>query len=188
MRFILASGSPRRVDLLRAAGFELEVIPSKVEELEGGDLPALELAKANASLKASDIHGSLEGEVVVLGADTIVVLDGEVMGKPKTLEEGRVMLGRLSGKKHSVYTGVCVMSGEKSMTFQVSSDVYFKELSEEVIHEYQEKVEVLDKAGGYGAQSHRELIIERIDGEFENVMGLPMIKTQEVLAEFGIHP
>lgn len=188
MTFVLASSSPRRVDLLAAAGYHFEKRPSLVDELRAGDLSAIELAEANAELKAHDIQKQLSQGVVVLGSDTVVSLGEDVMGKPRSLEEGRSMLWRLSGKKHSVYSGVCITNGEKTETFHVCSDVYFKELSDEIISEYHEKVEVLDKAGGYGAQSCRELIIERIDGEFENVMGLPMIQTQVVLAEFGIHP
>jgi len=188
MKLVLASGSPRRSELLKREGYTFLVQPSPVEELKGGMRPPYELAVENSRIKASDIARSLDSSYVVLGADTIVILEGEVLGKPVDLEEARSMLWKLSGKTHEVCTGVCLLANGKEKLFYELSQVSFKELSEDIIDDYHEKVEVLDKAGGYGAQSQTELIIREIKGEFENVMGLPVLRVKHELAKLGIKP
>jgi len=186
MKLVLASGSPRRSELLEKAGFSFLIKPSDKEELKGGQLPPYELAKENARIKASDIEQrDLQGKIV-LGADTIVILGREVLGKPRDIDEAREMLRKLSGKTHEVCTGVCLLSERNELLFHELSQVTFKELSEEIINRYHERVEVLDKAGGYGAQSETEIIIEKIEGEFENVMGLPLERVKRELAKLGI--
>lgn len=181
MRIILASGSPRRRELLAAAGLKFEVIPSPAEEIHDGSMGMAELCEENARLKASAvaIH---HPDAVVIGADTLVFLDGEPLGKPKDMSEAESMLRRLSGKKNQVCTGVCIMGpGEKVSLLHVVTDVFFRELDDETLFAYLAKTQPLDKAGAYGIQDRGEMIIERITGSYDNVMGLPVAQVLEHL-------
>ncbi|MCX7887483.1 MAG: Maf family protein [Verrucomicrobiae bacterium] len=172
---ILASASPRREQLLRQMGLEFTVVrPVGVEELTSGWPPEM-LAMRNARRKARAV-AQLHPTALVLGADTIVVLDGVVFGKPRDMAEARRMLAQLAGRAHEVFSGVCVVrlaSGfEKS--FYERSRVWMKPLSAEQIEAYFRVVNPMDKAGAYAAQEHGEAIIERVEGSFSNVMGLPV--------------
>jgi septum formation protein len=181
MKLILASGSPRRSELLAAAGVEFEVIPSPAEEIHDSSMGMAGLCEENARLKANavSIH---HPNAVVIGADTLVFLNGEPLGKPKDMAEAERMLRRLSGKMNQVCTGVCIAGpGEKLTTLHCVTDVYFRELSPEVLRDYLVKTQPLDKAGAYGIQDFGEMIIERIEGPFDNVMGLPVAQVLEVL-------
>lgn len=181
MRIILASGSPRRRELLAAAGLEFEVIPSPAEEIHDARMGMAALCEENARLKAAAvaIH---HRDAVVIGADTLVFLDGEPLGKPKDMAEAERMLRRLSGRPNQVCTGVCIMGPEgKTTLLHVVTEVFFRELDDEAVFGYLAKTQPLDKAGAYGIQDHGEMIIERIEGAYDNVMGLPVREVLQAL-------
>jgi len=188
-RFILASGSPRRRQLLEEAGYEFEVIVPPVEEISHGWFTIRELTVCNATRKALCVAQTSPG-AVVLGADTLVGLDDEVLGKPANLEEAAQILRRLSGRTHEVWTAVCLChsASGKWQSFHVVSRVEFRDLTDRAIQSYFEKVNPLDKAGAYAAQGHGKEIIQRIEGSYSNVVGLPMERTRPALAAFGIMP
>ena len=183
---ILASGSPRRKELLEREGIPFVVRSSSAEELPPGARPWSELCQANAELKAMAVD---PGEGWLIAADTLVQIDGEVLGKPRDMDEAREMLRKLSGRSHEVRTGVCLRSGDgRRETFVVSTLVQFRRLDEETIHAYFEKVDPLDKAGAYGIQEHGEMIVEGIEGDFDNVMGLPVTELVARLKACGALP
>ena len=173
--FILASGSPRRKELLRKIVEEFVIIVPNVDEsllhVDAKDLPAEE-SKAKAYAIAS-----LHPEDEVLACDTVVVLDGEVLGKPKDEEDAKAMLRKQSGRKEIVLSGYTYIGRGKEITATVATEVYFNELSEELIEAYVQTKSPLDKAGAYGIQDGFPLIKE-IRGSFDNVMGLP---TEDIL-------
>ena len=186
MRLILASGSPRRRELLEATGLDFEVIPSPAEEIHDGLLGMAGLCEENASLKAAAVAVQYP-DAVVMGADTLVFLEGEPLGKPKDLAEAAEMLGRLSGNVHNVCTGVCISGpGENVRCLHAVTEVVFRKLDDEEILKYLRLTNPLDKAGGYGIQDHGEMIVERIVGSFDNVMGLPVDEILEALEEIGL--
>ena len=172
---ILASKSPRRIELLEKAGFDFKVVPSSADEATHTDGAPYTLATDNAKAKAEDVAAAYPNNIV-LGSDTIVVLDNKIYGKPKDLNDARKMIAELQGKTHSVFTAVALILKNKNIT-DISYDesrVTFKPMSPADIENYLDKVHVLDKAGSYAAQEFGELIIEKIDGAFDNVMGLPI--------------
>lgn len=187
MRLILASGSPRRKTLLAGAGYRFDIVPAEVEEWGPGKFPFRTLCAANASLKAREVH-QLHPEAAVIGADTMVGLDGEVMGKPRDIVEGVCMLKRLSGRIHEVCTGVCICAGDQEHAFFEVTWVQFHKYGEDVIKEYTQRVNVLDKAGSYAIQEHGEMLVEKIEGSYENVMGLPIMRVVEELQRFEVWP
>ena len=183
IRLILASGSPRRHELLAAAGLEFEVKPSPAEELYDSSLGMTGLCEENARLKALAIAQEYP-EAVVIGADTLVFLEEEALGKPRDMAHARQLLSKLSGKRHQVCTGVCIAGpGESLLTLHCITDVFFHALNEEIISSYLAKTNPLDKAGGYGIQDHGEMLVERIDGPFDNVMGFPISQVLEALSK-----
>ena len=187
-QIILASASPRRRELLRKENFDFIAEPSNVEENNASE-NFVEAAIANALAKARDISRK-HPDRVVLGADTIVVLDGILYGKPKDLQNAKEMLMRLQGRTHSVFTAIAIVL--KSQNIEKASFcqslVSFKKMGSADIENYLEKVDVLDKAGAYAAQEFGEMIIEKIDGEFDNVMGLPCrLLKNELDRIFGSH-
>jgi septum formation protein len=182
MKIILASVSPRRSELLSEAGLNFEVVASPAEEIHDASIPLAELCEKNAELKAGAV-AKLHPEAVVIGADTLVWIDGEPLGKPRGMEEARAMLRKLSGRAHTVCTGVCVVSpGGEVNRFHDLTQVRFRELDDKVIDDYFSKANPLDKAGAYGIQESGELIVEGIDGNFDNVMGLPVAKVLAALS------
>jgi septum formation protein len=194
---ILASASPRREQLLRelleaegsraAMGLHFVVMrPDGVEEATGGAAPDV-LVMQNAQRKARAVAGR-HPEAMVIGADTEVVLDGAVFGKPRDLNDAETMLSKLAGRRHDVFTGVCVIHRalDTEITFAERSRVWMRPLTVEQIRDYFTKVNPLDKAGAYGAQEHGDLIIERIEGSSSNVMGLPTERLRATLARIGI--
>lgn len=188
-RLLLASASPRRIRLLREAGFNPEVLPSQIVETRADFLTPAEAALFNAIRKGLAIALEHPDEIV-LSADTIVTLDGSVFGKPADSEEAFQMLKRLIGKTHEVITAVAVMHLNKKRT-RVGTErtaVKFRSLSDAEVREYLEIAEPLDKAGAYAAQESPDRIIESVTGSFSNVVGLPMELTIPILAEFGIRP
>jgi len=172
-KLILASASPRRKELLEKANIDFEVIISGAEELKFGLEPE-SLVKHNAFLKAEFVAKKFPSRVV-LGVDTIVVLGDEIIGKPKDISDALKILARMQGKQHSVYTAIALICLDKKIEIidYEKSFVLFKNLTSEQISEYVKKVNVLDKAGAYAVQEHGEFIIEKIEGNFDNVMGLP---------------
>lgn len=177
---ILASASPRRVQLLREAGFDFEVVVPAVDEAHDPSLTCQALTIANAELKARAVLAQ-RPEAVVIGADTLVYIDDHPLAKPADMDDARLMLRRLSGRTHQVCSGVAVVSADAVRTFAVITNVTFKSLTENVIADYHAKVNVLDKAGGYAVQEHGDLIVERVDGSRTNVIGLPMDEVSAVL-------
>ena len=181
MPIILASSSPRRRELLERAGVIFEVMHSPAEEIhDPGMLPDV-LCEWNARLKAAAV-AALRPHATVIGADTLVFIDGVPLGKPQDLEEAAAMLRRLSGRAHQVCTGVCVIDpGGDQLQFHDLTEVTFLPLDDAAIGEYFARVNPLDKAGAYGIQEFGEMIISGIKGNFDNVMGLPVGKLIEAL-------
>jgi septum formation protein len=231
MRLILASASPRRADLLRAAGFEFETRAADVDErVQGNESPAdyvqrLAVQKSaavhaalTASAKASAVRRSFtrrrrgraagvqtsgdaqsrEGssvnghrafrpvdDVIVLGADTAVVIDGEILGKPRDDREARAMLRRLSARRHEVMTGISVRTGSRELARVETTAVYFAALGEDDIAWYVQSGEGRDKAGAYGIQGRASRFIPRIEGSYSNVVGLPVTVVCELIKAVG---
>ena len=179
-KIILASGSPRRRELMDREGFEFTVITSKAEENYDPSLPPQEIAQSLAKLKAQAVASALPAQdledSIVIGADTIVALDGVIYGKPVDASDACRMLRELSGKTHQVITGVCIICNKDAQAFAQSTNVNFKELSDSEIQEYVASGEPLDKAGAYGIQGLGGKLADSINGDFDNVVGLP-IKT-----------
>lgn len=189
----MASASPRRQRLLAQLGLDFLTIPSDIEEgdyagLHTG-LPPAERVTALARAKAEMVARGLS-DAIVLGADTIVVCQGQVLGKPASAEEAEAMLSFLSGKSHEVYTGIALVR-VPGMIFRQAwerTEVRFRQLSAREIKAYVATGEPLDKAGAYGIQGLGALLVESICGDFFNVVGLPLVRTVALLQEFGIDP
>ena len=191
-KIILASASPRRRELLANVGVIFQVCPGNSEERITKEIPEeiveeLSLQKAMAVASKFD----MEDGTIILGADTIVSFDGKILGKPRNEEEAVNTLMMLQGNTHQVYTGVTVMEQRenlswKTLTFAECTDVSFYPVSEEEIRAYVATGEPMDKAGAYGVQGQGALLVERIDGDFFNVMGLPVEQLGLVLARFGV--
>ncbi|MAB60220.1 MAG: septum formation protein Maf [Verrucomicrobiales bacterium] len=181
-KIILASASPRRRKLMSEEGYHFEVLASDAEEISEKYMIPSELTVQNAEIKATLVAKSNK-ESVVIGADTVVSLDNEIFGKPHDLEEAVKMLARLAGRTHIVTTGVSIIQNTKKENFHVNTEVTFKPLSEEEISQYVKLINPLDKAGSYAAQDHGELIIEKHEGSFSNVVGLPMDELKKALAD-----
>lgn len=188
-RLILASGSPRRRELLAEAGFRFDVVAPDVREISSSDLTVAELTACNAMRKARDVAREYATDVI-LAADTVVSLGAEMFGKPANIQDAGRMLRRLSGRTHEVYSAVFVWqpSTRQREAFHEVSRVHFRRLSDSAISDYFAKIDPLDKAGAYAAQGNGTDIIDRIDGSFTNVVGLPMEKTIRVLRDFGVAP
>lgn len=189
-RIILASGSPRRRELLAKAGLAFVVIPSPAEEIHDATMDPGLLCETNARLKAAAVARDHSGAWVI-GADTLVFLAGHPLGKPADRNEAAAMLAALSGRTHEVRTGVCIIDpAGREHTFHETSRVTFRTLQSGDIREYHALVNPLDKAGAYGAQEHCDRIIDRIDGPFDNVMGLPVAPVLAALPQTrtAVHP
>lgn len=182
---ILASASPRRRELLTLVGIAHRVVPSNFDETMLGDeapgAHALRLASSKAATVARD-HQS----AVVIGADTVVVLDGAVLGKPATPESARDMLRRLNGRSHTVVTAVAVTYHGQAVQAAEEVEVTFRRLSDDEMDAYVATGEGMDKAGAYGIQGFGATIVERIDGDFFAVMGLPLVRLIALLGEVGL--
>ena len=186
---ILASGSIRRADLLAEAGYQFTVVTSAVTELFVDFLTPCELTLFNARRKAFAV-APRHPKAVVLAADTIVALGNKKFGKPKDLPEARSFLEELSGHTHSVFTGAAIVSYAQSrLCYEVAqTEVTFRKLAAPEIEDYLSRIDPLDKAGGYAAQTAPGSIIESISGSFTNVVGLPMEKITASLARFKVVP
>jgi septum formation protein len=172
--FILASASPRRRELLSRILEDFTIITSDTEELQPGALPPKELVSENARLKAEEVALKYPSSWV-LGSDTLVAYGDRVLGKPKNIENAVETLLFLSGKTHSVFTGIALLNQEKRIqeVHAVESKVSFKDLDEKRIREYFEKVNPLDKAGSYAIQEYGDVIIQKHEGSLNNIIGLP---------------
>lgn len=184
-RFIVASASPRRRELLSKLGFCFEIIPSDADESCDEKLSPQELVKELAKRKAESVF-ELDKESVVLGCDTVVEYKGVILGKPESREKAKEMLRMLSGKTHNVHTGVCIISSEKTVSFVNTVKVEFFELSEELIDSYASTGECDDKAGAYGIQGLGSALVKKIDGDYFSVVGLPLAQTARALSEFSV--
>jgi septum formation protein len=186
---ILASGSSRRADLLGEAGYRFTVVTTSVEELFVDFLTPRELTLFNARRKAFAV-AARHPEAVVLAADTIVALGAKKFGKPKDLAEARSFLEELSGHTHSVFTGAAIVHYAQSrLCYEVAqTEVTFRNLTGSEIEDYLGRINPLDKAGAYAAQTDPGSIIETVDGSFTNVVGLPMEKISAALARFEVEP
>jgi septum formation protein len=185
-RLILASKSPRRASLLQGITTRFEVISMEVDEAHDASLTPAELTLANARTKAAVVSSAHPG-AITLGADTLVYVDGQPLGKPADLEEAAQMLERLSGRRHEVCTGVALMRDGKAMReMAVITEVWFLPLTAETITRYHERVDPLDKAGGYGIQAASELILDRIEGSWSNVVGLPIERLRQELTALNL--
>ncbi|MBE5743545.1 MAG: septum formation protein Maf [Clostridiales bacterium] len=180
MDIILASNSPRRKELLKNAGVDFTVIPSSFVEPKNTNLSPEKYAEFLAYNKALTVFNEHGG--VVIGADTIVVLDGEILGKPIDENDAFCMLKSLSNKTHLVVTGYSVITSEKVYSGYDVTKVTFKELSNEVIKDYIKTGSPLDKAGAYGIQD-KILLVDSVEGDYDNVVGLPTYKILKILAE-----
>ena len=186
MKLLLASKSPRRQELIKMLEIPYSVVSlGDVDEVYPPDKCPDEVAAYLSKLKASAYKNILNEDEILVTADTIVMIDKEILGKPRDLEDAKRILMKLSGKVHRVITGVTLTSKEKSVTFSTITDVYFAHLSKEHIDFYVEKFKPLDKAGAYGIQEWIGAVgINRIDGSFYNVMGLPVHQLYKELQKF----
>ena len=185
--FILASNSPRRHALLAEAGYQFEVVVPAVNELAAAQLSLRELTIANATRKAMAV-GRVHRDRVVLAADTLVAMEGEIMGKPSNLNHARMILRRLSGRTHDVCTAVCIVGPRGRISFAEISQVRFRKLTESAITKYFKVLNPVDKAGAYGVQGAGGSIIAAVKGSVTNVIGLPMERTEKALAQIDIRP
>jgi septum formation protein len=184
---ILASQSPRRKDLLEQIGLEFEIDPSNYEEDMSLKMEPSKLAEFLSLGKAKDV-AQRHKDSIIISADTIVAIDGEVFGKPKTPERAKYMLKKLSGRVHFVITGFTVIDTEtqKQIVKSVETKVYFKNLSEQEIDIYVASGEPLDKGGGYAIQGMAALFVEKIEGDYFNIVGLPVLALATELKNFGV--
>lgn len=184
-KLILASGSPRRQVLLRQSGFNFEIRLKQIDEVYSSDLPKKEIASYLATLKAHAFKDELKADELLITADTVVVLGNEELQKPKDFSEAFNMLSKLSGNMHQVITGVCLLSNEREVVFSDTTNVQFLDLTKSEIESYLKEYKPYDKAGSYGIQEWIGMLgIERIEGSFYNVMGLPLHALYQQLKMF----
>ena len=185
---VLASGSPRRQELLRRIGVTaFDVVKPEADESCPAGLTAQETVAHIARAKAEAAKQLTAPEDIVITADTMVFLDDERLGKPRDEADALRMLTELSGRHHTVCTGVTVRQGDKAIAFTTTTDVYFRAATEAELRAYIATGEPMDKAGAYGIQGVGSLLVERIDGDFFNVMGLPVMELSQALRAFGVH-
>ena len=189
-KIILASGSPRRKELLLQIGIVPEIIVSHVEEKITSDIPA-EVVMSLAEQKAVDVAKEMPEGTVILGSDTVVAADGKILGKPKSHEEAYEMIRSLAGRSHQVYTGVCLVKkgpeGEADtvVSFYDETDVNVSPMTEKEIRECADSEEPMDKAGSYAVQGFFARYIDGLKGSYANVMGLPVHLVYQELKKFG---
>ena len=188
-KIILASASPRRRELLEQGGIPFTVIPSQAEEKITTEQPG-QAVEELSYLKCSDIYEKSLGDVLVIGADTVVASEGKILGKPSSQKDAVKMLQSLQGREHEVYTGVTIMAREGSenrkKTFHEKTKVVFYPMSDEEIRSYVNTGEPMDKAGAYGIQGKSAVFIKEISGDYNNVVGLPLARLYQELKNMGI--
>lgn len=177
---VLASNSPRRKELLELAGLAFVTVPSQVEEHIDSKTPIPLVAQTLAEQKAREVAEKNPNNIVI-GADTVVVLGNEILGKPKDADDAKAMLMALSGKTHDVYTGVALLLQDQTITFTSKTEVTFLEMTEKEILDYIKTGEPMDKAGAYGIQGKGGLFVEKIYGDYFNVVGLPIARVVQEL-------
>ena len=188
MQIILASQSPRRRELLERMGFtNFEIIPAAGEETADPSLTPAQLVETLSMQKAAEVAAA-HPDALVIAADTVVSIDGAVLGKPDSPEEAARMLSTLSGREHTVFSGLTVRLGGKAVTEHASTLVRFRPLAAEEICTYIATGEPMDKAGAYGIQGYGSMLVEGISGDFYNVMGLPVCRLAQILARLGVNP
>jgi septum formation protein len=184
-KIVLASGSPRRSELLTMIGIkDYVIIPDTSEEVITYGLSPEELVCDIALIKARNVSPKCNADDLIIAADTLVFLDDEVISKPVDEADAFAILRKLSGCRHTVYTGIALLQGDRFITQAVSTDVFFREISDEEILSYIKTGEPMDKAGAYGAQGRAAIFVERIEGDFFNVMGLPLCTLSLMLKNF----
>ncbi|MCL5970723.1 MAG: Maf family protein [Patescibacteria group bacterium] len=186
-KIILASKSPRRKELLERIGLKFEI---KVSNFDEDSIPfsdPTEYVEKISQSKAKDVAKDLK-DAIIIAADTTIVLDGKIIGKPTSAENAKKILQQLSGRDHLVITGFTILDSKSNVliTKSVKSTVFFKELSEQEIDVYVATGEPLDKAGAYGVQEKAGIFLDRIEGDFFNVVGLPILAVYEELKKFGV--
>ena len=186
MKIVLASQSPRRKELLGRMGLEFVTQASKIDESAFDGLEARELVATLSREKAQWIARQLDGETLVIGADTVVVRDGAALGKPKDAEDAVALLLSLSGRDHQVCTGVTVCRGDRVLTQVEETQMTFRDLTETEVRQYVSTGEPMDKAGAYGIQGLGGLLVEGIRGDYSNVVGLPVCRLGQMLKDFGV--
>ena len=187
MSIVLASASPRRRELIELLGFEdMKIIPACGEEKAPAGLSPEKLVRALSEAKAAEIAQQCTADDVIVAADTIVWYDKRVFGKPHSQEEAENMLKSLSGNTHSVYTGVTVRKGERVLSRSECTQVSFRQMEQREIIAYIATGEPMDKAGAYGVQGLGSVFVRRIEGDFFNVMGLPLCTLSEMLKTIGV--
>lgn len=188
MALILASKSPRRRELLAQMGLtDFEIHPAVGEELAEPGLTPPELVQALALHKAQEVAEQFaQPSDLVIGADTIVVLDDQVLGKPHNEAHALEMLTALTGREHHVYTGVAVLQDGRELAQVEDTAVWFRDASEAELNRYIATGEPMDKAGAYGIQGRGGLLVSRIEGDYTNVVGLPIVRLAGMLAQFGV--
>lgn len=180
---ILASASPRRKELLSLAGVDFTVKTAPTDENLENDVLPEDAVKILAKRKATAVWAQ-NFESTIIGADTVVAIDGKILGKPKTFDEAYSMLSLLSGRTHCVYTGVCIIGKDKEICFSEKTEVEFFDLTKVEIEAYIQTGDCYDKAGAYGIQSNGCVLVKKINGDYFNVVGLPIAKTYRQLQSF----
>lgn len=182
---LLASKSPRRQQLISKLGFDVEVVSIDADEVIDGDVLSSDIPALLAKRKSLAYPLTIDNNQILVTADTLVVLDGKVLGKPLSRQDAYSILSLLSGKRHQVHTGVCLRTEWGSRVFTESTDVYFKNISDDEINYYLDNYEYMDKAGSYGIQEWIGMVaVERIEGDFYNVMGLPVARIYKEIVDF----
>lgn len=182
MKVILASASPRRKELLEQIGIQFEIQVSKADETITTNVPS-DVVEELSTIKAMAVLPGNE-EALIIGADTVVACEGTILGKPGTPEIAKEMLGKLQGREHQVYTGVTLLYKGKKCTFHEKTDVKFYPMTPEEIAEYVATGDPMDKAGAYGIQGFCARYIERIQGDYNNVVGLPIGRLYQEMKQF----
>lgn len=187
-KIILASGSPRRKELLKSMGLDFKVIVSEVEENIENEPFSTELIQNLAEEKASDVASKINFPAIIIGSDTVVVINNKILGKPKDKEDAFIMLKMLSGNTHQVISAIAVIDKEtgKVLKDSVVSDVTFKQLSDEEINSYIATGEPMDKAGAYAIQGFAGMFVKSINGCYSNIVGISVFKLAEMLKEIGV--
>ena len=185
-KLTLASGSPRRADLLRQLGLSFSVVVPSVDEMPRRNEDSLKYVERMAKEKNAEIRKRLDSVDLVLSADTVVVYQSRILGKPKSKTEGLSMLRLLSERTHKVITGVALTTKTQKKFCFVETKVKFRRLSDHEIHAYWMTKEPKDKAGSYGIQGLGALFVSRIEGSYSNVVGLPLMETGELLKQLGV--
>ncbi len=188
MKIILASQSPRRRELLGQMGLKFTVKVSQLDEAQFTGLPPAELVTTLAREKGALVADEVEPEAIVIAADTVVVLDGAVLGKPSSPQAAADMLSALSGREHQVYTGISVRQDGRVITEFEVTQVTFRALTNAEIQAYVATGEPMDKAGAYGIQGYGSLLVEGIRGDYFTVVGLPVGRLAQILRTFGVDP